>query len=235
MNESLLNALNNYAPSEESLEIAHNNPSLNLAGPTGAGKDTLAGYLAQIGNFSTVVSDTTRASRPGEVNGVDYHYITEEQAFENVTSGKYIEAEPVHQKYMYGTGIEAYERVAQAGRTPILVIDVKGMETLMRAIPNFETVLLLPPDFDTWQQRLDGRNAIPLEEKVRRLTTALDEIVKPVENPRFHPVVNTEVVDTAQVIISEEYKSAEYRERALRVAADLIERTKAFLSEHPAA
>jgi guanylate kinase len=235
MKESLLQAIEAYQPPQQALALVEESPSLNIAGPTGAGKGTLAVYLAQSGNYAPVVSDTTRLPRPHnnglEVNGVDYWFVSEDEAEAKIKDGAYLEVKAVHQKTMYGTSLDSYRRVADSGKVPLLEIDVQGMEDLMSRYPHFEAVLLLPPDFDTWQQRLNGRGDMDMDEKIRRLSSALAEIKKPIENNRFHPVINTEVVDTAEVIEQGLYKSAEYRAEALIVAEGLLRRINAFLAE----
>lgn len=235
MNQSLLTAITTYQPPERALQLVEQSPSLNIAGPTGAGKGTLSVYLAQSGNYAPVVSDTTRLPRPHnnglEVNGVDYWFISEDEAERKIKDGAYLEVKAVHQKTMYGTSLDSYQRVIDSGKTPLLEIDVQGMEDLMDRYPNFEAIMLLPPDFDTWQQRLEGRGDMDFDEKVRRLSSALTEIKKPLQNPRFHPVINTEVVDTAELIANGHYTSAEYRTRALAIAEELLRRIELFLVE----
>lgn len=234
MNEALYSAIANYQSPQHVQALVSENPSLNITGPTGAGKGTLATYLAQSGKYAPVVSDTTRPPRPHndgyEVNGVNYWFITEERALEKVNEGAYIEVKAVHQKTMYGTSIASYERVVNAGRTPILEIDVQGIEDLMQRFDGFEAIFLLPPDFQTWQARLDGRGRMDVEEKIQRLRSAVKEIGRLLENNRLYAVVNTEVVDTAELIISDEYKTEAYQNRALAIARDLLEKTQQFLS-----
>lgn len=233
MNENLLRAITNYQPPQRALKLVEENPSLNIAGPTGAGKGTLSVYLAQSGNYAPVVSDTTRLPRPHnnglEVNGVDYWFVSEEEAERKIASGAYLEVKAVHEKTMYGTSLDSYQRVVDSGKIPLLEIDVQGMEDLMERYDGFEAIMLLPPSFDVWQQRLDGRGGMDIDEKVRRLKSALGEIRKPIENPRFHPVINTEVVDTATFISSGEYTSPDYRSRALIVAEELLGSIEHFL------
>lgn len=234
MNEALYSAITNYQPPNIAQSLVSENPSLNITGPTGAGKGTLATYLAQSGKYAPVVSDTTRAPRPHndgyEVNGVNYWFIHESRALEKVNEGAYIEVKAVHQKTMYGTSIASYERVIDAGRTPILEIDVQGIEDLMERFAGFEAIFLLPPDFQTWQARLDGRGRMDVEEKIQRLQSAVKEIGRLLENRRLFAVVNTEVVDTASLIISGEYKTEEYQKRSIVIARGLLEKTQQFLS-----
>lgn len=236
MKDTLFTAIETYQPPLRALALVEQSPSLNIAGPTGAGKGTLAVYLAQSGNYAPVVSDTTRAPRPRnnglEVNGVDYWFISEEDAERKIANGAYLEVKAVHQKTMYGTSLESYQRVIDSNRVPLLEIDVQGMEELMDRYPGFEAIMLLPPDFDTWQDRLAGRGDMDLDEKIRRLTSAVMELKKPQQNIRFHPVINTEVIDTAALITSGHYKDEAYRAQALEIISELLRRTEQFLSEH---
>jgi guanylate kinase len=233
MNEELYELIQNYQAPKHAHEVVAAHPSLNFTGPTGAGKGTLVTYLTQTGDYAPVVSDTTRAPRPHndgyEVNGVSYWFLSEDEAITRLKLGAYIEAKAVHRKSMYGTSVTAYQRVVDAGRTPVLEIDPQGIEELMGHFPEFESIFLLPPDFDTWQARLDGRGRMQTEEKLQRLTSAIDEITMLLSNDRFYPVINTEVIDTAALISSDEYKNPEYRAKANEVAKELLARTKAFL------
>lgn len=232
----LAKLIENYQAPRSARELVAKHSPLGIAGPTGSGKDTIAHYLTQSENYSLIVSDTTRDPRKHhdgyEVNGVHYWFIDKETAAEKVKNGKYIEVKWVHGTTLYGTSVGAYRHVVEAGRTPLLVIDVQGMEDLMDEFTEFEPILLLPPSFEIWQQRLDGRGDMDLEQKLRRLNTALVEMAKPFEQPRFHPVINHEVVETAKTIKSGEYKTLAYRTMALANAKQLLEDTEAFLKAH---
>lgn len=233
---NLSEAVDHYQALSDARELIANHPPLAIAGPTGSGKGTIAHYLTQSENYSPIVSDTTRQPRKHndgyEVNGVHYWFIDEATAAKKLADGAYIEAKWVHGTTLYGTSVEAYRRVADAGRTPLLEIDVQGMEDLMEDFPSFEAILLLPPSFAIWQDRLDGRGDMDLEQKLRRFETALTEFSKPSENTRFHPVINHEVIDTAEIIKSGEYKTDHYREEALKIADELRDATRAFLESH---
>jgi len=221
---------------DEARRLILEHPSLNIAGPTGAGKGTVTQYLTQTGNYTPVVSDTTRDTRPSgngyEVNGVHYWFIDEATALKKLDDRAYIEAKLVHGDTLYGTSIASYQRVVESGRTPILEIDVKGMEELMKEAPGFEAILLLPPSFEVWEHRIDGRGDMNMGQKIKRFGTAVVEYGKPLENDHFYPVINTEVIDTAAVIMSGEYKLEEYRQAALALAAELRDTTQAFLDSH---
>ncbi len=228
--------IKNYEMPEEARKLLLEHPSLNIAGPTGAGKGTMAQHLTQSGHFVPVVSDTTRKPRVFgngyEVNGVHYWFIDDETALQKLDDGAYIEAKLVHGTTLYGTSVASYKRVVESGRTPILEIDVQGMEALMGEAPGFEAVLLLPPSFEIWEQRLDGRGDMDLEQKLRRFESAITEYSKPIENSNFFPVINTEVIETAEVITSGAYKDEVYRQKALMLAIELRYATQAFLNSH---
>lgn len=232
----LQQAIESYEMPDAARTLILTKPSLNIAGPTGAGKGTMTQYLTQTGSYTTVVSDTTRQPRPYgngyEVNGVHYWFIDETTALRKLDEGAFVEAKLVHGDTLYGTTIDSYKRVIDSGRTPILEIDVQGMEALMEAAPGFEAILLLPPSFEVWEQRIDGRGDMDLEQKLRRFKTAVTEYAKPLENEHFYPVINTEVVDTAEVIIAGQYRNESYRAAALELAATLRDQTQAFLDAH---
>lgn len=228
--------VSNYTMPEEARRLILEHPSLNISGPTGAGKGTMAQYLAQTGNYNPVVSDTTRSVRPfgngKEVNGVHYWFIDHDTALRKLEAEAYIEAKLVHGDTLYATSIDSYKRVIESGRIPLIEIDVNGMEDMMQAAPEFEAILLLPPSFEIWEQRIDGRGDMDIEQKIRRFGTAIMEYSKPIDNRQFHPVINTEVVDTAALIMSGEYRSEAYRLEALELAVELRDRTQAFLDSH---
>lgn len=234
--KSLEQAINTYQMPENARKLLHEHPSLNIAGPTGAGKGTMAQHLTQTGYYIPVVSDTTRAKRAFgngfEVSGVHYWFIDHQTGLKKLSDGEYIEAKLVHGDTLYGTSIASYKRVVESGRTPILEIDVQGMEDLMVAAPGFEAILLLPPSFEIWEQRIDGRGDMDLEQKIKRFRTALLEYSKPLENEHFFPVINTEVLETAEIIISGEYRDELYREKALALAVQLRSETQNFLDAY---
>jgi len=233
---NLSEAVTTYVIPEEAHALIHTYKPLGLAGPTGAGKGTMTQYLTQTGEYAPIVSDTTRAPRPHangyEVNGVHYWFLSEQEALEKIKQSEYIEAKLVHGDTLYGTSISAYERVVESDKVPILEIDVQGLEEFMKIDPDFDAVLLLPPSFEIWNERIDGRGDMTLDSKIRRFKTALDEYSKPFENSRFYPVLNTEVVDTAELIRNGAYRDETYRQKALEVARELRDATQAFLDSH---
>jgi guanylate kinase len=107
---------------------------LVLAGPAGSGKTTLCERMvAEVPGFERVVTTTTRAPRPAEVNGVHYHFFTPEEFDAKVAAGEFLEWAWVHQKNRYGTLASSVLDPLAAGRSVIINVDVQGVENFRRA------------------------------------------------------------------------------------------------------
>lgn len=147
-----------------------------LAAPSGTGKTTLARKLvARHEDMVFSVSVTTRAPRPRERNGVDYHF-TDREAFRSmVEEGALAEWAEVHGEY-YGTPRAEIEKAADAGRHVILDIDVQGARQVRSSVPDAVLVFLLPPSVDDLMARLTGRGTEPDAAVARRLRSALAEL-----------------------------------------------------------
>lgn len=226
---------NNYKTPPTAVELLQEHPPLIICGVTGAGKDTIARYLMQNGEYAQIVSHTTRDSRPHrdghEVNGVDYWFIDNAKAIEMLQSGEFIEAELVHGKdTLYGTSVAAYKKVLDNGKQPLLEIDIKGVLRLQSEVPGLSAVFLVPPDFETWQKRLRGRGTMSDEELRRRLQSAEAEFKTFLDNEGFIPIINSEVVDTAERIQDGSYRDAVSIEMAHRAVKELLAGTESLLS-----
>ncbi|MFA6285872.1 MAG: guanylate kinase [Opitutaceae bacterium] len=121
-----------------SLVIGHSDASapvlLVLAGPAGSGKTTLCERMvAEIPGFERVVTTTTRAPRPGEVNGVHYHFFSPEEFDAKVAAGAFLEWAWVHKKNRYGTLASSVLGPLAAGRSVIINVDVQGVENFRNA------------------------------------------------------------------------------------------------------
>ncbi len=105
-----------------------------LAGPAGSGKTTLCDRMvAEVPGFSRVVTTTTREPRPGEVNGVHYHFLTPEQFDAKIAAGAFLEWAWVHKKNRYGTLAADVLGPLSEGRSLIINVDVQGVENFRRA------------------------------------------------------------------------------------------------------
>ncbi len=148
-----------------------------IAAPSGAGKSSIVrGVLAREANVSTSVSVTTRAPRPGEVEGRDYFFRSPAEFDAMVERGELLEHARVFGRG-YGTPREAVEACLAAGRDVVLDIDWQGWRQLRSALPGDSLgVFVLPPSMAVLEARLRGRGSDSAEEVARRMAAARAEI-----------------------------------------------------------
>lgn len=148
---------------------------LVLSGPAGCGKGTVRAHLLNTGDYTLSVSATTRAPRPGEVNGVDYYYISKDEFISRIKGGEMLE----HTEYCgnyYGTPKKEAEAVLESGRNLLLEIEVEGARNVKAKFPDAVLVLLLPPTHAVQEKRLRSRGT-ETEDVIRmRLERAKEEI-----------------------------------------------------------
>ena len=128
-------------------------------------------YGDQLG-FS--VSHTTRLPRPGEENGVHYHFRRRESMDHMILADEFIESAEVHGN-LYGTSVAAVDRVASQGKVCVLDIDVQGLESVRRTGLNPHVVYVAPPSMEALEQRLKGRGTESAESVAKRLENAFTE------------------------------------------------------------
>ena len=154
-----------------------------IAGPAGSGKTTLCERLvAEQPEIERVVTATTRPMRPGEADGVHYHFLTNEQFDQALARGEFLEWACVHGKNRYGTLRRAvFDRLA-AGKSLIAAIDVQGVRSVCAVAENdpalrraLTTVFVAPATIDELRARLGGRGDDPADVE-RRMQTALEEL-----------------------------------------------------------
>ncbi len=156
---------------------------LVISGPAGSGKTTLCErLLAEFPGVKRVVTSTTRPPRPGEIDGIDYHFLTVPQFEAKITSGDFYEWARVHGRY-YGSERRAVLEPIRAGAHILLNIDVQGAASYRAAAAvdpfladRLLTVFIEPRDLDQIRQRLTGRGTDGEAEIERRLRTANEEI-----------------------------------------------------------
>ena len=159
--------------------IARRGICLVLAAPSGAGKTAITDALiANEPDLERSVSVTTRAPRPGEIDGVHYHFLTEDGFAEAERKGDLLEwARVLKGTHAYGTPRAPVERTLAAGRDLVFDIDWQGHLSMREKLPaDVVGVFILPPDIVSLERRLRGRGGDSDAEIARRMAVARDEI-----------------------------------------------------------
>lgn len=147
-----------------------------VSAPAGCGKDTiLEQALSRNDNLFYSVSATSRAMRPGETDGVSYHFRTREQFESMIENGELLEYTEYCGNY-YGTPRKAVEDMLAAGKDVILKIEVEGAGNIRKMFPDCTMIFILPPSFAELDRRLHKRGTEDEETIQRRLRTAKEEL-----------------------------------------------------------
>lgn len=147
-----------------------------LTGPSGVGKGTLMRSLLQRHpELYYSVSATTRAPRPGEVDGKNYYFISRSKFEQLVAQGEFLESAEFAGNY-YGTPREAVLHQVQSGKLVVLEIELEGARQIRTSFPQALSIFILPPSFEELERRIRGRGQDSEEAIARRLQRAKEEI-----------------------------------------------------------
>ena len=169
---------------------------LVVTGPSGVGKGTLIrGLMARLGDLELSVSATTRSARPGERDGVDYHFLSPEEFEARVAAGDFVE-HAVYSGNRYGTLRPELERRLTAGVPVVLEIEVQGARQVRAAMPEAVQVFIAPPSPEALRARLIERGTDEAQEVERRMRVAEQELEARREFE--HVVVNDRLEDALE-------------------------------------
>jgi guanylate kinase len=148
-----------------------------LAGPAGVGKGTIVQrILASEPDFMLSVSATTRDPRPGEVDGIHYHFISEEEFEGLIAENQLLEHAIVHGSNYYGTPLNELTRAEAEDKHLLLEIDLQGARQVKTRIPQALTIFISPPSWEELESRLRNRGTETEEQIQTRLSTARTEL-----------------------------------------------------------
>jgi guanylate kinase len=168
---------------------------LVVSGPAGVGKGTLDKALMERNHkIKMSVSATTRAPRPGEIEGVHYFFKTEEEFKTMVERGEFLEYMHVFGSNYYGTPRSFVEQQLANGYDVILEIDVNGAMNVKRSFPDAVLIFITAPSMSEIKSRLIGRGTETMEQVEKRFATAFEEIKM---IPHYDYVIVNDVVDVA--------------------------------------
>lgn len=172
----------------------NNGVLLVVSAPSGCGKDTIiADVLKKIDNAYLSVSMTTRPMRPGEVDGVNYYFVSQPEFEEKIDRGEMLEYARYGSNY-YGTPAGPVRDLLEEGKTVILIIEVQGAGNVKRLFPEACNIFIIPPSFEILEKRLRGRGTDDDESIIKRLDIAKGELARAEE---FDYIVENDVLEDA--------------------------------------
>jgi guanylate kinase len=177
-------------------------PVVVLSGPSAVGKSTVVRCLRErVPDLHFSVSATTRAPRPGEVDGVDYSFVSAERFQQLIDDGALLEWAEIHGGlHRSGTPALPIRDAVAAGHPVLIEVDLAGARAVKAAMPEVLTVFLAPPSWEALEARLTGRGTETQEAMTRRLATARAELAA--QNDFDAVVVNSQLESACAELVS---------------------------------
>jgi guanylate kinase len=230
MDATLQELVDTYKISPAAIELVKTTPIVLLVGVSGAGKDTIKHQLLQTGKYHHIVSHTTRAPRENggvmEQDGVEYHFITKEQAADMLRQGAFIEAKK-YSDHVYGTSVAEIQKAHDEGKIAVTDLEVQGVAEYKKISPTVIAEFILPPNYGEWQRRLHSRYGDKVadpEDIARRMQTAIAELEEALDKPYYHFVVNENLDEAVEAVDSIAHHNDEFTtiDRSFRVWAEQL-------------
>lgn len=239
MDQTLQQALSDYQPSQAAIDLVKQTDILFLVGPSGAGKDSLKDGLMKTGDYYHLISHTSRRPRINhgikEEDGREYHFMDLETAQQMLKEQAFVEAK-IYSGNLYGTSVDEVGIAHDSHKVALTDLEVQGVAEYKAIAPESMAVFLLPPDFTTWQERLQRRygDVVDVADMQSRLETALEEIDQLLNTDHYYAVVNDKLEDAINEVrtITETHQhDVKLEERAREVAKKLCHDIRAYLAE----
>jgi guanylate kinase len=227
--EQFQEILRHYKVSDHGIAVLHKVNFVGMLGITSSGRNTIMDELVEGGEFTYIVSDTTRPPRKNngvlENNGEVYWFREEEEVLQDLKDGLFLEAELIHDQQVSGVSIRELERASVAHKIAITDIDHEGVHNILQVKPDATIILTISPSFKEWMRRFESRGTMSEVEAQRRFTTAVTmlDFVKNNYTNSIQCVINDDLnVAAAQVAAisrGEISLSAQRKEVAAVIAA----------------
>ena len=147
-----------------------------ISAPSGAGKTSLVRALMERSDTTGVaISHTTRARRPEETDGINYHFVTEVEFTAMVDDGEFLESATVFE-HLYGTSTSAVNLILHQGKHLILEIDWQGAAQVRQKLPGAQSIFIFPPSLSALRDRLETRAQDDVETVDKRMSAAFEEL-----------------------------------------------------------
>lgn len=166
-----------------------------VSAPSGCGKDTIVKEVLQKmqNQVCLSVSMTTRAMRDGEIDGVNYYFVSADEFKSKIENGEILEY-TVYSGNYYGTPAEPVRKQLENGKTVILIIEVEGGENVKKLFPDALKIFIIPPSFSVLESRLRGRGTDDEEMISKRLEIAMQELERANE---YDYIIENDVLEDA--------------------------------------
>lgn len=198
-----------------------------LTAATSTGRSVVVRNLLLSGRYHYIVSDTTRPPqvRDGQLeqNGVQYFFRKEEDLLADLKAGNFLEAEIIHGQQVSGISIRELENAEKSGKIAFTETDIAGVQNIKKAKPDTLAIFLLPPSFEEWLKRIEGRGGLSPEELARRMNSAARFWEEAPRSGYFQFVVTEEPEKTISIVESLVAGQANpQQERGQQLAAELL-------------
>ena len=195
-----------YEPTPETIELVQKSNITLLVGISGAGKDTIKRQLLEKKDYRDIVSHTTRAPRMNngvaEIDGEDYHFISNDVAATMIADKAFIEAKFVHGT-VYGTSSQEVQLAHDEDKIAVTDIDVQGVDEYKDLSRDVVAIFILPPSYAVWRERLHQRYETTAEferEWPKRRASAIIELEKALFVSYYHFIINDNLDHSVRIV-----------------------------------
>ena len=191
-----------------------------VSAPSGCGKDTIVNEVVKSNpdKYHISISKTTRPMREGEIEGINYYFVSKDEFEKDISDGEILEY-TVYNDYYYGTPVSEVKSNLEKGKIVILIIEVEGGGNIKKLFPDACKIFIIPPSFEILERRLRNRGTDSEDRIIKRLTTARSEIMRVDEYDYVveNDVLSDAVSDVIAIIKAEKLKYKNMKNKASEV------------------